>query len=137
MTWRCGAASACLWVVVSACSTDTSVQPVSPSDTEVTTPSDAPSRVQYKRGTRLDDALSPQPNPAAEVPAPTELPMQRGCLKQDDCPDGLACVAVTLRDLRCMAYEPAPPRTGPRGRPVPPVGLLDGDAMRAQMGVKP
>ncbi len=66
-----------------------------------------------------------------------QAPMIRECLKQDDCPDGLTCVAVTLRELRCQVYEPAPPKTGTAGRPVPPVGLLDGSAMRRQMGGAP
>jgi hypothetical protein len=75
------------------------------------------------------DEASPPPLVPGEV-----APLERGCLKQDDCPEGLVCVARTLRELVCVEYEPAPPRTGPKGRPVPPVGLLDGSAMRRQMG---
>jgi len=83
---------------------------------------------------------NPQTEPTAEAevqPIAKSAAMHRECMKQDDCAEGLVCVAHTIRDLRCEAYQPAPPRTGPEGRPVPPVGLLEGDALRAQMGIAP
>lgn len=81
-----------------------------------------------------EDLLAETPTEGPSMPVPSET---RECFKQDDCPEGLSCVAITMHELRCMAYEPAPPRAGPQGRPVPPVGLLDGSALRAQMRATP
>lgn len=54
------------------------------------------------------------------------------CLTQDDCDEGEVCVATAPGRARCMAMEgvSVPPRA-PNGRPAPPVGLLDGQMMRA------
>jgi hypothetical protein len=87
-----------------------------------------------------EDRGSPAAAPATDS-APSESriarkagPLERQCLKQDDCPEGLVCVAEGVRRLVCKEHEPAPPRTGPGGRPVPPVGLLDFDPSAGQGG---
>lgn len=64
---------------------------------------------------------------------PKAVPMRRECTEQAECPEGLVCVAHGRRDLRCEHFEPAPPRTDAEGRPVPPVGLLDGTAEAADI----
>lgn len=56
------------------------------------------------------------------------------CATQDDCAAEEVCVAVSPGQAECVAANDVPdlrpaPR-GPLGQPPPPVGLLDGQAMR-------
>lgn len=56
------------------------------------------------------------------------------CATQADCESGELCVATSPGEADCVAQSEVPdmraPRPGPLGQPAPPVGLLDGQAMR-------
>jgi hypothetical protein len=56
------------------------------------------------------------------------------CATQADCRTGELCVATSPGEADCIAASEVPelraPRPGPLGQPAPPVGLLDGQAMR-------
>jgi hypothetical protein len=56
------------------------------------------------------------------------------CATQDDCAADELCVTSSPGEAECIAKNDAPelhaaPR-GPLGQPAPPIGLLDGQAMR-------
>jgi len=73
---------------------------------------------------------------AAMNAAPSRSSMlERGeCVMQSDCAQDELCIAVAPGQTQCKPASDFPDlhpeRTGPEGRPVPPVGLLDGQAMR-------
>lgn len=55
------------------------------------------------------------------------------CATQDDCAADEVCVAVSPREAECVSSDAAdvqPAPRGPLGQPAPPIGLLDGQAMR-------
>jgi len=56
------------------------------------------------------------------------------CATQADCPQQHLCVATSPARAECFAASEVPelraPRPGPAGQPAPPIGLLDGQAMR-------
>ena len=56
------------------------------------------------------------------------------CATQADCRSGEVCVATSPADAECVAQSERPelraPRPGPLGQPAPPIGLLDGQAIR-------
>lgn len=56
------------------------------------------------------------------------------CATQDDCAADELCVAMSPSVAECVAASDAPeleaPPRGPQGQPAPPIGLLDGQAMR-------
>jgi hypothetical protein len=68
------------------------------------------------------------------APSRSSLLAKGACATQDDCAADEVCVAVSPREAECVAasdvpdLQPAP--RGPLGQPAPPIGLLDGQAMR-------
>ena len=73
---------------------------------------------------------------AAMNAAPSRSAMlDRGmCTMQSDCAEDELCIAIAPGQTECRPAsdfpDQHPPRVGPSGRPVPPIGLLDGQAMR-------
>ena len=56
------------------------------------------------------------------------------CATQADCASSEVCVATSPGEAECIERAEVPelraPRPGPLGQPAPPIGLLDGQAMR-------
>jgi hypothetical protein len=69
-----------------------------------------------------------------EAPSRSSM-LERGqCVMQSDCPDDELCIAVAPGQTECLPASEFPDahvsRVSESGRPVPPIGLLDGQAMR-------
>lgn len=68
------------------------------------------------------------------APSRSSMMTDGACAVQSDCREDQLCVAIAPGQTECRPAgdfpDPHPPRVGPSGRPVPPIGLLDGQAMR-------
>lgn len=91
--------------------------------------------------TVIADDTPAQPEVATEAteamraaPSRSSALEEGACATQDDCAADEICVAVMPGRAECQTATDlpdlhAPPR-GPLGQPAPPIGLLDGQAMR-------
>jgi hypothetical protein len=91
--------------------------------------------------TVLEQDMPVQPEVTTEAteamraaPARSSGLSEGACATQDDCAADEVCVAVSPRQAECVLASDVPelrpaPR-GPLGQPAPPIGLLDGQAMR-------
>jgi hypothetical protein len=83
--------------------------------------------VQPEVGTEATEAMRAAPSRSSGL-------AEGACATQDDCAADEVCVAVSPREAECVLasevpdMQPAP--RGPLGQPAPPIGLLDGQAMR-------
>lgn len=83
--------------------------------------------VQPEVATEATEAMRAAPSRSSAL-------AEGACATQDDCAAGELCVAMTPSVAECVAASDAPelqaPARGPQGQPAPPIGLLDGQAMR-------
>lgn len=94
---------------------------------ELVVESDMPVQPEVTTETEATEAMRAAPSRASAL--------ERGlCATQDDCAAGELCVATSPGEAECIAASEVPelraPRRGPLGQPAPPIGLLDGQAMR-------
>lgn len=83
--------------------------------------------MQPEVATEATEAMRAAPSRSSGLP-------EGACATQDDCAADEVCVAVSPGQAECVAASDVPdlqpPPRGPLGQPAPPIGLLDGQALR-------